>query len=134
MVFSEVARSYVKKGAEVLFIPSKITNRGIKPWHMYIQVRALENRVPIAAANVCDHTMSHNGKSISVDFKYESRSDIAVPKLTIGSTHQQTLVVDLDLKLAKKIRKRRFKACMIFYRACYFFIIVDGDIRHETFT
>jgi omega-amidase len=109
IVFPEVARSYVKKGAEVLFIPSKITNPGIKPWHMYIQVRALENRVPIAAANVCDHTMSHNGKSISVDFKYESRSDIAVPKLTIGSTHQQTLVVDLDLKLAKKIRKRRFK-------------------------
>ncbi|MFL6401799.1 MAG: nitrilase-related carbon-nitrogen hydrolase, partial [Nitrososphaeraceae archaeon] len=30
IVFSEVARSYVKKGAEVLFIPSKITNRGIK--------------------------------------------------------------------------------------------------------
>ena len=109
IVFPEVARSYVKKGAEVLFIPSKITNTGIKPWHMYIQVRALENRVPIAAANVCDHTMSHNGKSISVDFKYESRSDIAVPKLTIGSTHQQTLAVDIDLKLAKKIRKRRFK-------------------------
>ncbi|MFL6432453.1 MAG: hypothetical protein ACJ71O_01805, partial [Nitrososphaeraceae archaeon] len=63
----------------------KITNRGIKPWHMYIQVRS---RVPIAAANVCDHTMSHNGKNISVDFNYESRSDIAVPKLTIGSTHQ----------------------------------------------
>lgn len=75
---------------------------------MYIQVRALENRVPIAAANVCDHTMSHNGKSISVDFKYESRSDIAVPKLTIGSTHQQTLAVNLDLNPAKKIRKRRF--------------------------
>jgi omega-amidase len=109
VVFPEVARSYVKKGAEVLFIPSKITNTGIKPWHMYIQVRALENRVPIAAANVCDHTMSHNGKSISVDFKYESRSDIAVPKLTIGSTHPQTLAVDIDLKLAKKIRKIRFK-------------------------
>jgi hypothetical protein len=52
--------------------------------------------------------MSHNGKSISVDFKYESRSDIAVPKLTIGSTHQQTPAVDLDLNIAKKIRKRRF--------------------------
>jgi predicted amidohydrolase len=109
IVFPEVARSYVKKGAEVLFIPSRITNTGIKPWHMYIQVRALENRVPIAAANVCDKTMSHNGKSICVDFEYESKSDIAVPKLTIGSTHQQTLAVDLDLKLAKKIRKRRFK-------------------------
>jgi omega-amidase len=109
IVFPEVARAYVKKGAEVLFIPSKIANTGIKPWHMYIQVRALENRVPIAAANVCNSTMSHNGKSICVDFQYESRSDIALPKLTIGSTHEQTLPVELDLKLAKDIRKRRFK-------------------------
>jgi omega-amidase len=109
IVFPEVAGSYAKKGAELLFIPSKISKAGIKPWHMYAQVRALENRVPIAAANVCDNATSNNGKSICVDFKYESKSDIALPKLTIGSARQQTLVVDIDLKLAKKIRKRRLK-------------------------
>jgi predicted amidohydrolase len=109
IVFPELARSYVREGAEVLFIPSRIINTGIKPWHMYVQVRALENRVPIAAVNVSDKNMAHNGKSICVDFEYESTSDIALPKLAIASKRQQVLAVEIDLKLAKKIRTRRFK-------------------------
>ena len=109
IVFPELARSYVMKGAEILFIPSRIIDIGIKPWHMYIQVRALENRVPITAVNVCDKIMTHYGKSICVDFEYERASDIALPKLTIASTRQQVLAVDVDLKLARKIRNRRFK-------------------------
>ncbi|HET8719581.1 MAG TPA: carbon-nitrogen hydrolase family protein [Candidatus Nitrosotenuis sp.] len=65
MVFSDVAETLVKKGAEVLLSPSRIVRRGIQPWHMYIQVRALENRVPILAANVQNHRFG--GKSIIVD-------------------------------------------------------------------
>ena len=48
IVFPEVARALVKKGADILFFPSKIRYEGIQPWHMYVQVRALENRIPIA--------------------------------------------------------------------------------------
>src|SRR5918912_944567 len=62
IVFPEVARALVKKGADILFFPSKIRYDGIKPWHMYVQVRALENRIPIAAPNVRDYG---NGKSNS---------------------------------------------------------------------
>lgn len=109
VVFPEVARWFVNKGAEILFLPSKVRNEGIKPWHMYVQVRALENRVPIAAPNVCDSISIYKGKSICVDFDYNNKSDIAIPKLTVASTHEHTLVVDVDLKLAKKIRKRRFE-------------------------
>ena len=52
MVFPKVANTLVKKGAQVLFSPSRIVRSGIEPWQMYVQVRALENRIPILAANV----------------------------------------------------------------------------------
>ncbi len=65
MVFSDVAQSLVKKGAQVLFSPSRIVKRGIIPWHMYVQVRALENRIPILAANVQNNRFG--GNSIIVD-------------------------------------------------------------------
>jgi omega-amidase len=109
IVFPEVSRALVKKGADILFFPSKIRHEGIKPWHMYVQVRALENRVPIAAPNVCDIKV-YKGMSILVDFNYDSKTDIAVPKLRIGSSvNEQILTMDIDLKYAKKLRKKRFE-------------------------
>jgi predicted amidohydrolase len=60
IVFPDVARALVKKGSDILFFPSKIRYEGIKPWHMYIQVRALENRLPMAAPNACSDS-GNNG-------------------------------------------------------------------------
>ena len=112
IVFPEVARALAKKGADILFFPSKIRNEGIKPWHMYVQVRALENRIPIAAPNVCDDRSSYGiyrEKSIFVDFDYDYKTDIAVPKLRVGSAvNDQILIVDVDLNSSRKLRKKRF--------------------------
>ena len=111
IVFPEVARALVKKGADVLFFPSKIRYEGIKPWHMYVQVRALENRIPIAAPNVCDSSNSvYKGKSIFVDFEYSFKTDIAVPKLRFGSSiNDQILMMDLDLRRIRKLHEKRFE-------------------------
>lgn len=65
MVFPQVANTLVKKGAQVLLSPSRIVRRGIEPWQMYVQVRALENRIPILAANV--ENKRFGGSSIMVD-------------------------------------------------------------------
>ncbi|MHA7647538.1 carbon-nitrogen hydrolase family protein [Nitrosopumilus sp. S4] len=65
MVFPNVANTLVKKGAQVLFSPSRIVKRGIGPWEMYVQVRALENRIPILAANVKNHRFG--GNSVIID-------------------------------------------------------------------
>jgi omega-amidase len=112
IVFPEVARALLKKGADILFFPSKIRYEGIKPWHMYVQVRALENRIPIAAPNVCDDISSngiYRGKSIFVDFDYNYKTDIAVPKIIVGSSvNNQTLIVNVDLNHSRKLRKKRF--------------------------
>ena len=114
IVFPEVARALAKKGADILFFPSKIRYEGIKPWHMYVQVRALENRIPIAAPNVCDDSSSNNsiykGKSIFVDFNYDYKTDIAVPKLRFGSSKSdQIIIIDIDLNCTRKLHKKRFE-------------------------
>jgi omega-amidase len=114
IVFPEVARALLKKGADILFFPSKIRHEGIKPWHMYVQVRALENRIPIAAPNVCDDSSSngiYRGKSIFVDFDYDYKTDIAVPKIRVGSSvNNQILIVNVDLNHSRKLRKKRFSS------------------------
>ena len=115
IVFPEVARALAKKGADILFFPSKIRYEGIKPWHLYVQVRALENRMPIAAPNVCDYNSSSNnniykGKSIFVDFDYDYKTNIAIPKPRLGSSvKDQILIMDIDLNRTRKLRKKRFE-------------------------
>ena len=114
IVFPEVSRALLKKGADILFFPSKIRHEGIKPWHMYVQVRALENRIPIAAPNVCDDSSSngiYRGKSIFVDFDYDYKTDIAFPKIRVGSSaNNQILIVNVDLNRSRKLRKKRFSS------------------------
>ncbi|MFN3655060.1 MAG: carbon-nitrogen hydrolase family protein, partial [Candidatus Nitrosotenuis sp.] len=77
MVFAGVAETMVKKGADILLSPSRIVKRGIKPWHIYVQARSLENRVPILAANVSSRKFG--GQSIIVDLK--EKDQIMIPKL-----------------------------------------------------
>jgi predicted amidohydrolase len=74
---------------------------------MYVQVRALENRVPVAAPNVCDD--NYGGKSILASFDYDKKTDIAVPKRVVGSTNDQTLMLDIDLDYVRKMREARLK-------------------------
>jgi len=104
MVFPEVARSFVKKGADVLFSPSRIVRRGITPWQMYIQVRALENRVPILAANV--QNRKFGGKSVIVDLI--EKNQVMIPKILVEMSGQKEISKKFNLKKYQKSRKIRF--------------------------
>jgi omega-amidase len=116
IVFPEVSRALVRKGADLLFFPSKVRKEGINPWHMYIQVRALENRIPIAAPNVYGGNSSiYRGKSICVDFDYDNKIDIAIPKIRVGSGNEQIIFMNTDLKHAKRIRRKRFEGLNFLY-------------------
>lgn len=103
MVFSDVANSLVKKGAEVLFSPSRIVRRGIKPWQLYVQVRSLENRVPILAANV--ENLRYGGKSIIVDLLEDE--GVIIPKI-VDFIGEKSKIKEFDLRKYKKSRKERF--------------------------
>ncbi|HSG74218.1 MAG TPA: carbon-nitrogen hydrolase family protein [Nitrosopumilaceae archaeon] len=103
MVFSNVANSLVKKGAEVLFSPSRIVKRGIIPWQLYVQVRALENRVPILASNVENNRYA--GKSIIVDLIEDD--GVIIPKKE-ELKGEKSKTKEFDLRKYKKSRKSRF--------------------------
>lgn len=103
MVFADVANIMAKKGAEVLFSPSRIIYRGIVPWHIYVQARSLENRIPILAANV--HNAKFGGKSIIVDLKKDGQ--IMLPKTKI-ITSGSALTNRFCLEKYKKSRFLRY--------------------------
>lgn len=103
MVFPNVANTLVKKGAQVLISPSRIVKRGINPWKMYVQVRSLENRVPILAANVNDSKFG--GNSIIVDLVEKDK--VVTPKITQLRGEGFT-AKEFRLSKYTSIRKTRF--------------------------
>lgn len=103
MVFPQVANTLTKKGAQVLLSPSRIVKRGITPWHMYVQVRALENRIPVLAANVEDGKFG--GNSIIVDLIENNK--VVNTKLT-KLNKEDSISKEFKLEKYQKNRKIRF--------------------------
>jgi omega-amidase len=103
MVFPNVAQTMAKKGAQLLFSPSRIVKAGIEPWKMYVQVRALENRIPIVGANVQDKKFG--GNSIIVNMKEKNK----IVKTQLTTTSKNGIIIkNLDLKEMDRLRKKRF--------------------------
>ncbi len=105
-VFPEAARKLVMDGADVLLIPSRIVKMGVDPWHLYLKVRALENRIPIVAPNVVEPPL-FKGHSLIVDLEHDSKTDIVYPQVLEGSSFEQVLTYDIDLKLSRRLREER---------------------------
>jgi len=103
MVFPKVANTFVKKGAQVLFSPSRIVRRGIEPWQMYVQVRALENRIPILAANVENHRFG--GNSLIIDLAENNK---VVTTKVMKLNGECGTSKEFDLNKYEKSRKIRF--------------------------
>ena len=103
MVFPNVANILAKKGAQVLFAPSRIVKNGIEPWQIYVQARALENRIPILAANV--ENMKFGGNSIVVDLTEES--NIVTTKIS-RLNGEQGIIREFMLEKYEQSRKNRF--------------------------
>lgn len=103
MVFPQVANTLVKKGAQVLLSPSRIVRRGIKPWQMYVQVRALENRIPILAANV--ENKRFGGSSIMVDLVENNK---VVNTKTTKLKKETYISKEFKLEKYEQSRKGRF--------------------------
>ena len=103
MVFPKVANILAKKGAQVLFSPSRIVKRGIEPWQMYVQVRALENRIPIIAANV--ENRRFGGNSLIIDL-FENNK-VIIPKITKLNGEKGTFK-EFTLSKYEKSRNDRF--------------------------
>ncbi len=105
LVYPEVVRILVLKGAEIIFAPSRIKDIGYEPWKLYVLTRALENRVHIASPNTF-LPPSFLGKSIVVDF--EIKEDVVIPKIFASAKEEEDiLIADLDPKKVEGFRKER---------------------------
>ena len=110
MVFPSVSEKFVKKGAKILFSPSRIVKRGIGPWETYVQARSLENRVPILAANV--KSRKYGGNSSIIDLVEKNK--IMIPKIT--KIKDEGFILKLiDLKKFEKNRQERFSDSRKFF-------------------
>jgi predicted amidohydrolase len=103
MVFPKVSETFVKKGAQILFSPSRIVRRGIIPWETYVLARSLENRVPILAANVLNR--KYGGNSMIIDLNEKNK--VVIPKIT-KIQEEDFAIKSFDLRKFKKTRKIRF--------------------------
>jgi omega-amidase len=103
MVFPKVANTLVKKGAQVLFSPSRIVRRGMEPWQMYVQVRALENRIPILAANV--ENRRFGGNSLIIDLNENNK---VVTTKVMKLNGECGISKEFDLNKYENSRKIRF--------------------------
>jgi len=103
-VFPGVADMLTKKGAQILFSPSRIVKEGIEPWKMYVQVRSLENRIPIIAPNVED--VKFGGCSLIVELTKEEK--IVKTKVTeLKGEHEES--VNIRFSNYETIRNQRIE-------------------------
>jgi len=108
-VFPEAARTLVLKGAEILFVPSRIVAEGQEPWVLYLRVRALENRVPVVAPNVF-HPPRYMGGSVIIDLKPEGTNGVVLPEIVASAGEGERLIVaDVDVERARILREERFR-------------------------
>ncbi len=111
MAFFETPRVATESGADFLFSPTQIREEGMENWKIYLQARALENRIPIAACNtvgnIFDIKYLGNSKIISFEEGFITPSKLKVIEGPIGSNG--FVYDDIDLTFPKKLRKIRLK-------------------------
>jgi omega-amidase len=109
LVFPEAIRILVLKGAELIFVPSRIKRISYEGWKIYALARALENRVHLA----CPVTLlqpEFPGKSFVADFDiFENR--YVIPKIAkFAEEYEAILIYDFEPEKLEILRKERLKS------------------------
>lgn len=106
--FPEPSRIYALNGAEMILCPSRIVRPGVIPWHQYVTVRCLENRMPIVAPNVYAPPW-FTGHSMIISLREDARTKISHPRVsTITKEGEGIVTQKIDLDLHNRLRKQRF--------------------------
>ena len=106
--FPEPSRIYALRGAELILCPSRIVKPGVVPWHQYVTVRCLENRIPIVAPNVYAPPW-FTGHSLIISLYEDRRTKISHTKISTISKETEGIVMQkIDLALHNRLRKERF--------------------------
>jgi len=108
MAFFETPRLAAENGADFLVSPTQIREEGMDNWEIYLQARALENRIPVIACNVVGEFFKRKflGKSKIISYQ---KGFISPSKLNIkeGPGGMGFVYDDIDLQFPRKLRKIR---------------------------
>ncbi|GAB4305657.1 MAG: hypothetical protein Kow0069_01740 [Promethearchaeota archaeon] len=110
LTFWETPRLAVESGADLVLSPTMIREEGMHNWRVYLQARALENRVPVVGCNVLGRWMGRRftGESMVVQFRRQARlspSRLSCTRLEKNAVDAR--VVTVDVAFARKIRGSR---------------------------
>ncbi|HEV2120706.1 MAG TPA: carbon-nitrogen hydrolase family protein [Candidatus Bathyarchaeia archaeon] len=106
--FPEAARILTLRGADLLMCPSRIVRQGVEPWHQYVTIRSLENRIAVVAPNVYSPPL-FTGYSMIVSLKEDPKMKISYPKVRVLRERGGGIIFeDIDLALHARLRKQRF--------------------------
>ncbi len=111
MAFIETPRLAVENGADILFSPTQIREDGMYNWSIYLQARALENRVPIVACNTFGSYLRRKflGYSKIISF-FEGNISPSKLKIVEGPLNLSGFISDnINLKFPRKLRNIRLK-------------------------
>ena len=109
IAFFETPRLAIEHGAELLLSPTLIREDGMYNWKVYLQARALENRVPVAACNPVGSIFgnTYTGKSKIISFK-RGHTSPSVLKIKEGLEASRNVITDtVNLSFPNLIRKKR---------------------------
>jgi len=110
MAFFETPRLAAENGADFLVSPTQIREEGMYNWKIYLEARALENRIPVIGCNTVgkflDRKFLGKSKIISYEKGFISPSKLKVVEGPSGSGFVHD---EIDLKFPKKLRRIRLK-------------------------
>jgi predicted amidohydrolase len=107
-MFPEAARTLALKGADLIFVPSRIAVDALDAWMLYLRTRALENRIPVVAANVFGPPRYVGGTAI-IELIPQSRGHAVLPKVIASAGSGEKIVLaDVNVERARDLRRERF--------------------------
>ncbi len=109
MAFYEIPRLAIENGADLLLSPTQISELGLYNWKVYLQARALENRIPVIACNTLAtmHNKKFLGNSKIISFIKDSITPSILHIIEAPLNKDGFIYDDIDLDFPKKIRQIR---------------------------
>ena len=96
------------KGADLIFVPSRIGHTALDSWLLYFRTRAMENRIPIIAPNVFRPPIYVRG-TVIVDLLPQNNGRGILPKIIASTGSGEKIVVaDVEVERTRELRRERF--------------------------
>ncbi len=106
MDFPETARRFALTDCDLIAVPAKIRREGMDPWLLYLQTRALENRIPVAFANSFSPPL-FPGRSGVVELGKSEDGMVMYPVVTLLGEEDAEEVFEVDPLPCREERKKR---------------------------